>query len=49
MRAIIINGRFVPCYRKADNIIGWYDIITQKFFPGTGTWTKGQHHESKTY
>lgn len=31
----------VPVYRKADDVIGLYDVITQTFFPGTGTWTKG--------
>ena len=34
---------FVPCYRKADNVIGMYDTITQQFYTnaGTGSFTKG--------
>ena len=33
----------VPCYRKSDNEIGMYDIVTDTFFTnaGTGTFTKG--------
>jgi hypothetical protein len=34
---------FVPCYRKADGVIGMYDLVTDTFFTnaGTGTFTKG--------
>ena len=34
---------FVPCYRKADGVIGLYDTVTQQFFvnAGTGAFTKG--------
>lgn len=31
----------VPCYRKADGVIGIYDLIGRAFFPVSGTWTKG--------
>lgn len=33
----------VPCYRKADSVIGMYDIITDTFFTnsGSGAFTKG--------
>lgn len=34
---------FVPCYRKSDNAIGFYDLINQVFLVnnGSGTFTKG--------
>ena len=34
---------FVPCYRKADGVIGMYDLVSKTFFgnAGTGTFTKG--------
>lgn len=34
---------FIPCYRKADGVIGMYDITTKVFITnqGTGTFTKG--------
>lgn len=33
----------VPCYRKADGVIGMYDIVSKTFFTnaGTGSFTKG--------
>lgn len=31
----------IPCYRKSDNKIGMYDLVSQTFMPVTGTWTKG--------
>ena len=31
----------LPCYRKADGVIGIYDTVEEKFFPVSGTWTKG--------
>lgn len=40
-----IVGKFnaIPCYRKSDGVIGFYDTITNTFFTnaGTGTFTKG--------
>ena len=35
--------RFIPCYRKSDNVIGMFEIYTQTFFEniGTGTFEKG--------
>lgn len=34
---------FVPCYRKSDNVMGFYDIINQVFYTnaGTGDFIKG--------
>ena len=33
----------IPCYRKSDNVIGMYDLVSGTFFTnaGTGTFTKG--------
>ena len=35
----------VPCYRKSDNVIGMYDLVSNTFFTnsGTGTFTKGNN------
>ena len=34
---------YIPCYRKADDVIGLYDIVNDQFKTnaGTGTFTKG--------
>ena len=34
---------FVPCYRKSDDEIGLYDLVSKEFYTnkGTGTFTKG--------
>ena len=34
---------FIPCYRKADGVIGMYDTVTNLFFEnsGDGSFTKG--------
>lgn len=32
---------WIPCYRKADNKIGMYDIANDVFYEGTGNLTKG--------
>ena len=34
---------FMPCYRKSDNVIGMYDLVTGTFYTnnGTGTFLKG--------
>ena len=34
---------FVPCYRKADNVAGLYDLVNNVFYTnaGTGTFAKG--------
>lgn len=34
----------IPCYRKADNVIGMYDLVNDKFYTneGTGTFLKGK-------
>lgn len=37
-------GHFIPCYRKADDAIGMYDLVLGKFYSNansTGTFTKG--------
>ncbi len=36
---------FIPCYRKADNVIGLYDTVERKFYTniGTGSFTKGEN------
>lgn len=33
----------IPCYRKADGVIGMYDLVTNTFFAnaGSGSFTKG--------
>lgn len=38
-----IIADYVPCYRKADDVIGMYDLVSNTFFTnaGTGTFTKG--------
>lgn len=35
----------IPCYRKSDNEIGMYDLVTGTFYPnkGTGTFLKGEN------
>ena len=34
---------YVPCYKKDDETIGMYDLVTQQFYEnaGTGTFIKG--------
>lgn len=36
---------FIPCYRKSDNVIGMYDLVTNTFFTnaGTGVFLKGSN------
>ena len=31
----------VPCYRKADGVIGMYDLVAENFVAGSGNLTKG--------
>lgn len=40
---LAVKYHLVSCYRKADNAVGLYDLITKRFFgnAGTGTLTKG--------
>lgn len=42
-----IVGKFngIPCYRKADGVIGMYDTVSETFFTnaGTGTFLKGNN------
>jgi hypothetical protein len=28
---------YKPCYRKADNVPGWYDTANDVFYPNEGT------------
>lgn len=39
----ILVADLVPCYRKSDNVIGFYDLVTGNFYTNrlTGTFTKG--------
>lgn len=34
---------FIPCYRKSDNVVGLYDLVSDTFFTrsGTGDFVKG--------
>lgn len=36
-----ILGNFIPCYRKADSVIGLYDTVNQRFCQQTGGIEKG--------
>ena len=40
----ILVRNYIPCYRKADNVIGMYDLVSGVFYTnaGTGTFTKGE-------
>lgn len=39
----VLVRNFIPCYRKSDNEIGLYDLVTKSFYTnqGTGTFFKG--------
>lgn len=39
----ILKNHLIPCYRKSDGVIGFYDLVTQSFRrnSGSGTLTKG--------
>lgn len=39
----VLVRNFIPCYRKADNVAGLYDLVNGVFYTnaGTGTFTKG--------
>ena len=38
-----LKGEFIPCYRKSDNVIGFYDLVSETFKTnaGSGTFIKG--------
>ena len=40
-----LKGSLVPCYRKSDSVIGMFDVVTNTFYPntGTGSFTKGRN------
>lgn len=42
---------FIPCYRKLDNEIGLYDLLSQTFYTnqGTGTFIKGNDVDKTFY
>lgn len=44
----IIIRDFIPCYRKADNVIGLYDLVNGVFYTnqGTGTFLKGTDYST---
>ena len=33
----VLMRNLVPCFRKEDSVIGFYDLVMEKFYPGTGT------------
>lgn len=35
--APIYAAYLVPCYRKADNVAGWYDLVAEAFYTNGGT------------
>lgn len=39
----VLVGHYYPCYRKADGVIGFYDVVRNEFLTneGSGTFTKG--------
>ena len=41
-------ANFIPCYRKSDDEIGMYDLVSNSFFTnaGTGTFSKGSDHDT---
>lgn len=41
----ILQRNFIPCYRKSDNVAGFYDTVSKSFFSnaGTGTFTVGNN------
>lgn len=41
-----IVRNFIPCYRKADNVAGLYDVVNGVFYTnqGTGTFAKGSDY-----
>lgn len=41
----ILVRKFIPCYRKSDNVIGLYDTVNKSFYTnkGTGTFLKGEN------
>ena len=43
IRSNITIANLIPCYRKSDNTVGMYDLITNTFLTnsGTGTFVKG--------
>ena len=50
--SLVVNGQkvrdFVPCFRKSDDEIGLYDLVSGQFFinEGEGTFTKGENINS---
>ena len=38
----VLMRNLVPCFRKEDSVIGFYDLVTEKFYLGTGTFLYGE-------
>lgn len=38
----VLQRNLVPCFRKEDFAIGFYDLVTENFYPGTGTFLYGE-------
>ena len=38
----ILQRNFVTCIRKEDYVLGFYDPVTEKFYPGKGTFSYGE-------
>lgn len=41
----VLLRNFIPCYRKSDNVIGMYDLVSKTFYinAGTGSFAKGDN------
>lgn len=37
MQGETVIQHFIPCYRKADNVAGMYDVVNDKFYTNAGT------------
>ena len=42
----VLVRKLIPAKRKSDNVLGMYDMVTEKFFTnaGTGTFTAGPEY-----
>ena len=37
----VLQRNYVPCFRKEDTVVGMYDLVESKFYPGNGTFIYG--------
>lgn len=46
----ILVRHLIPCYRKADNVVGMYDLVSNTFFTnaGTGEFIVGEYNNTET-